>query len=58
MNKSVIPENMILGFSYVPIQCFDNLYSIEEALNNGTIFKDLNIPFKEYKNNPIMNPFK
>ena len=58
MDKTFNVQNPRLGFVYAPYQRFENLYSQTEALKNGTIFKDLNIPFSEYANNPIMNPFK
>lgn len=57
-NKHCAADNMYLGFAYVPCQKFENLYDKKEALKKGTIFKDLDIPFEAYKNNPIMNPFK
>lgn len=53
-----MPENPHLAFAYIPYQQFENIYSPEKALCCGTVFKDLNIPFKYYKDNPIMNPFK
>lgn len=56
--NSNMPENTHLGFCYVPIQKFENLYSVNDALKNGTVFADLNIPFEAYKDNVIMNPFK
>ena len=34
-----------LGISSVPMQQWGELYGQEEALNIGTIFKDLNLPF-------------
>ncbi len=58
MDKIFRTQNPRLGFVYVPYQRFENLYNQSESLKNGTIFKDLNIPFKEYASNPIMNPFK
>ena len=57
MNLPFMPEKAHLAFAYVPFQEFKNLYSSDKALWNGTIFKDLNIPFDTYKDNPIMNPF-
>ena len=36
-----MPDNVYLGFSYVPNQKFENLYETKEALSMGTIFKDL-----------------
>ena len=58
MEKNFRTENPRLGFVYVPYQRFGNLYNQSESLKNGTVFKDLNIPFSEYSSNPIMNPFK
>ncbi len=34
-----------LAMAYVPYQEFEELYSDEEALYNGTLFKKLNLPF-------------
>lgn len=34
-----------LAMAYVPCQSFEDLYSEEEALCNGTIFKNLNLAF-------------
>lgn len=53
-----VPNDPRLAFAYVPFQRFENIYSVEKALCRGTIFKDLDIPFDCYKNNPIMSPFK
>jgi len=57
MQIPFMPENPRLAAAYVPFQEFKNLYSTDKALKMGTIFKDLNIPFETYKDNPIMNPF-
>ncbi len=57
MTISFMPENPNLAAAYVPFQEFKNLYSTEKALKRATIFKDLDIPFETYKDNPIMNPF-
>lgn len=57
MNMPFMTENVRLGFAYVPYQEFKDLYDNEEALKRGTIFKELDIPFSEYAENPIMNPF-
>lgn len=51
-------ENMRYFTATVEPQKYQNLYSVSEALEQGTIFMELNIPFECYKNNPIMNPFK
>ncbi len=58
MDKVFATTNPRLGFVYVPYQHFRNLYDLKDALKNGTIFKELNIPFSEYASKPIMNPFK
>ncbi len=58
MNIPVMPQNPHLAFAYVPFQEFKNLYSTNDALWRGTLFKDLDIPFSTYRENPIMNPFK
>ncbi len=39
-----MPENY-LAIANIPIQKWGGLYSEEEALNIGTIFEDLNMPF-------------
>lgn len=58
MEKNINNENLRPGFVYAAYQDFDNLYNLSDALKYGTMFKELNIPFEEYSNNPIMNPFK
>lgn len=58
VNMPFMCENARPGFAYVPYQEFKELYNNEEALNRGTLFKELDIPFNEYAENPIMNPFK
>ena len=55
---SFIPKNPKLAFAYVPFQAYGNVYPAENALVHGTIFKELNIPFPQYKDNPLMNPYK
>ena len=57
-NIPFMPENPRYVTAYVPFQKYENLYDKHDALKNGTIFKDLNIPFELYKNNPLMSPFK
>ena len=51
-------ENARLGFAYIPYQEYRDLYDLKEGLKRGTIFRELDIPYKEYASNPIMNPFK
>ncbi len=43
--------NYKLAMVYSPIQEWQNIYSGEKALENGTIFAELNKPFYGYKNN-------
>ncbi len=38
-----------VGYSYVPIQRMDKVYSPSKALMVGTIFPDLNITIEEYE---------
>lgn len=41
-------ENFPLAMAYVPVQQFRQLYDTSEALQNGTLFKELNLPFFGY----------
>lgn len=38
-------KSMRLAMAYVPYQRFENLYSPSDALDNGTLFGDLNFPY-------------
>jgi len=58
MPTTMLIENPLPAFAYVAFQEFKNLYPTDKALKNGTLFKDLNVPFEKYKDNPIMSPFK
>lgn len=40
--------NMCYAYSYVLPQTFTNIYSVNDALCNGTLFKDLNLPINVY----------
>ena len=53
-----MPNDPKLAFAYVPFQKYENIYCEEKALKQGTIFKDLDMPFYLYRDNPIMSPFK
>lgn len=53
-----MPKDPMFSYAYIAFQPFGDLYGEREALNRGTVFKVLDIPFSSYKNNPIMNPFK
>ncbi len=42
-----IPLNKLpLAMSYVPFQKWQNIYPLEKALKRGTLFADLDLPFK------------
>ena len=49
-NDIRLPENMLLGYQYVPIQIAEerNLYSAENGLERGTIFPRLDLPLGVY----------
>lgn len=42
-------ENFALAMAYVPMQHFKNVYELDEALQVGTIFPELNKPFLGWK---------
>lgn len=42
-------ENFALAMAYVPWQRWREKYDYEEAFQAGTIFKELDLPFKGYK---------
>lgn len=37
-----------VGYAYVPIQKFGEIYSPEEGLERGTIFPELDLPISVY----------
>lgn len=39
-------DNLPLGSMYAPMQKFRKLYSPQEALCNGTLYEELNLPFR------------
>lgn len=39
------PMHVSLAMMYVPYQRFENLYDPEKALTQGTLYKDLDLPF-------------
>lgn len=39
-------DNLPLAMSYVPFQKWTTTYPLEKALMRGTIFPDLDLPFK------------
>ncbi len=38
-------ENMPIAMAYVPFQQWRNIYEPRQALQRGTIFKELDLPF-------------
>lgn len=44
--SSGLPENASLAMAYVPFQQWNNVYTMDEALNKGTLFPDLEFPFE------------
>ena len=40
---------MVLAMAYVPWQRFEKTYDLNEALDVGTIFPELDLPFLGYK---------
>lgn len=56
MNKDDYEEctclnKLPLAYSYTPMQELDSLYDQCEALKNGTVFPELNLPLGVYGNN-------
>ncbi len=45
MTESTFPPHVSLGMMYVPFQRFENLYDGDKALERGTLFADLDLPF-------------
>lgn len=39
-------EDMPLAMAYVPWQRWQNIYDAEKGFCNGTIFQELNLPFR------------
>lgn len=37
-----------VGYAYVPVQTFNNIYSPSDALCRGTLFPELDMPFGVY----------
>ncbi len=49
-NREMVPdENFALAMAYVPMQHFHNVYELDEAMQYGTIFPELNKPFLGWK---------
>lgn len=43
---SISLNDLPLAMSYVPFQRWQNIYPLEKALKRGTMFADLDLPFK------------
>ncbi len=41
-----LPAEPVVAMAYVPYQISDNIYSAEQGINVGTMFPELNKPFK------------
>ena len=41
---SPLPKKLSLAMSYISFQCYKKTYSSEDALQNGTLFPDLDKP--------------
>ena len=50
-NNCTCLENLPLAYSYTPMQELDSIYSYCYALNNGTAFPELNMPYGVYGKN-------
>lgn len=45
-----MPKNPMLAFAYIPFQQWtDNIYDLEQGLDYGTIFPELNQPASLYE---------
>ena len=45
MQESTFPSKVSLAMMYIPYQRFERLYDDEKALNRGTLFEELDLPF-------------
>ena len=45
MQESTFPAHVSLAMMYIPFQRFENLYEPEKALERGTLFAELDLPF-------------
>lgn len=44
--RTFLPENMTVTMAYVPFQTEPEYYCVDEAFCKGTLFSDLNKPFR------------
>ncbi len=47
--KELCMDTFPLAMAYVPMQQFQSMYELDEALQNGTVFPELNKPFMGWK---------
>lgn len=45
VSGDLFPQQVSLAMLYVPYQRWEKLYSEEEALDRGTLFRALDLPF-------------
>ncbi|MDD5916673.1 MAG: spore coat associated protein CotJA [Clostridiales bacterium] len=43
--EGLFPQQVSLAMLYVPAQRWENLFTPEEALDKGTLFRALDLPF-------------
>lgn len=48
MENMYVDYNKRLGYAWVPIQEFGEVYNYEDALKCGTLFPELNLPLGVY----------
>jgi hypothetical protein len=48
-NMSVFPADTPLAMCYVPFQSYGDVYTENQALEEGTVFPDLDFPFEGRK---------
>ncbi len=44
--RPAIPYDATVTMAYIPLQHIDSVYDAEKALDEGTLFPELNKPFK------------
>lgn len=45
VNVSALPDNPVLAMSYVPLQFYRDMYSVDKGFTAGTIYPELDKPF-------------
>ena len=44
-NKETVLSGLPIAMAYVPWQCYGNIYPMQQALRNGTMFRELDLEF-------------